>query len=276
MSYNNFNSVEELDALLDQELEEAEEESTEEPTVEEPVEEEKEEGELQPEPTDNQDEKGEEPMPEEGLQRRYTPQEKQNYAFNRMRIENKNLKTSVDETNKFLERLARVSGYSSIDELKQNVTKTLDAKEAEKQGVSPEVYARLNAQEEAIAQLRQQEAQVTFNNKVLAFQRSLNEITQEYGFSQDDVKDMLGTLEDEGYTLETLVSVPNPKFIIKGAFGDKIFQAQKQRVLEQEKKQTSLDRSKISPSVDTNAYDEDEEIKRELELYAREHNYYFE
>lgn len=275
MSFNtDFNSIEELDAVLSQEFETAEEEPTEEQPeeeVEETVEEVEEE--KQPEEPAEEPEKEE---PVEPLKRTYTAQEKQNYAFNKMRIENKQLRESAEQNQKFLENLAKASGYTSVEDLMSNVTKRLEENEAKKQGISPEVYARLNQQQRDIEELRQREKQATFDNQVLKFRGVLDEVVNEHGFTKDDVKEMLDVLESEGYDLDRLVSEPNPKFIIKGAFGDKIFKAQKQKALQQEKRQESLDKSKIKSSVISNIDDEDAEIEKELKAYAREHNYYFE
>lgn len=277
-----FSSIEELDDLLEQEenqegneeetstveTEAQEQESSVE--VEETTEEQEEETQVEEE-TEKQEEKEENP-----LQKRYTPEEKRNYAFNKMRIENKNLKESISENNKFLERLAIASGYADIESMKASVLSKLDAKEAERQGVSPEVYTKLTNQENAIRQLQERERKAVFDSKVMHFKGVLDEVVKEYGFTKDDVSVMLGTLEKEGYTLEALVSEPNPRFIIKGAFGDKILKAQSQKALEEEKKKATLDSHKISTSVNPQENDEDEEIARELKAYAKEHNYYYE
>lgn len=278
-----FSSIEELDSLLEEEEPqevteeetttvepETQEQSSSEEAEEQPAKEE--EGETQGEKeTETQEETEEKPS-----HKRYTPEEKRNYAFNQMRIENKNLKNSVNETNKFLERLAQASGYTDIESMKASVLSKLDAREAQKQGISPEIYTRLTNQEKAIKQLEEREARVVFNSKLMNFKGALDSIVNEYGFSKQDVSEMLGTLEKDGYTLEALVSQPNPSFIIKGAFGDKILKAQSQRALEQEKKQATLDSHKISNSTVPQVDDEDEEIARELKAYAKEHNYYYE
>lgn len=277
-----FSSIEELDGLLEQEedqevvedetstVETEAQEQGDSVEVEETTEEQEDETQVEEE-TEEQD-KNEDNI----LQKRYTPEEKRNYAFNKMRIENKNLKDSVNETNKFLERLAIASGYADIESMKASVLSKLDAKEAERQGVSPEVYNRLTNQENAIKELQERERKAVFDSRVMHFKGVLDDIVKEYGFTKEDVSTMLGTLEKEGYTLETLVSEPNPKFIIKGAFGDKILKAQSQRALEEEKKKATLDSHKISTSVNPQEDNEDEEIARELKAYAEEHNYYYE
>lgn len=277
-----FSSIEELDGLLEQEEDQevVEEETS---TVETEAQEQGSSAEVEETTEEHEDETQVEEETEEQdknedniLQKRYTPEEKRNYAFNKMRIENKNLKDSVNETNKFLERLAIASGYADIESMKASVLSKLDAKEAERQGVSPEVYNRLTNQENAIKELQERERKAVFDSRVMHFKGVLDDIVKEYGFTKEDVSTMLGTLEKEGYTLETLVSEPNPKFIIKGAFGDKILKAQSQRALEEEKKKATLDSHKISTSVNPQEDNEDEEIARELKAYAEEHNYYYE
>lgn len=277
-----FSSIEELDGLLEQEEDQevVEEEAS---TVETEAQEQDSSAEVEETTEEHEDETQVEEETEEQdktedniLQKRYTPEEKRNYAFNKMRIENKNLKDSVNETNKFLERLAIASGYADIESMKASVLSKLDAKEAERQGVSPEVYNRLTNQENAIKELQERERKAVFDSRVMYFKGVLDDIVKEYGFTKEDVSTMLGTLEKEGYTLETLVSEPNPKFIIKGAFGDKILKAQSQRALEEEKKKATLDSHKISTSVNPQEDNEDEEIARELKAYAEEHNYYYE
>lgn len=284
-SLKNFNSLEELDALLESEF--AEEEQTEETSKDEETTEnveEAESAESAEEQTstegddvddENKDKDIDESKEDNQPKKKYTQQEKQNYAFNQMRIENKNLREAQKNYTAVLERLARMSGYADVNSMLTQLNQKLDEQEAKNQGVSPEVYKKLNEQELAIKQLKHREEQIAFDNKVLNLKGAIDDVKNQYGFSNDDVKEMLGVLEKEGYTLETLVASPNPKFIITGAFGDKIYKANRQKELEMEKQQTLLDTTKISNTQKRVTSSEDDELEAELRAYAKENNYYY-
>lgn len=284
-SLKDFNSLEELDALLESEF--AEEEQTEETSKDEETTEnveEAESAESAEEQTstegddvddENKDKDVEETKEDNQPKKKYTQQEKQNYAFNQMRIENKNLREAQKNYTAVLERLARMSGYADVNSMLTQLNQKLDEQEAKNQGVSPEVYKKLNEQELAIKQLKHREEQIAFDNKVLNLKSAIDDVKNQYGFSNDDVKEMLGVLEKEGYTLETLVASPNPKFIITGAFGDKIYKASRQKELEMEKQQTLLDTTKISNTQKRVTSSEDDELEAELRAYAKENNYYY-
>lgn len=284
-SLKDFNSLEELDALLESEF--AEEEQTEETSKDEETTEhveEAESAESAEEQTstegddvddENKDKDVDESKEDNQPKKKYTQQEKQNYAFNQMRIENKNLREAQKNYTAVLERLARMSGYADVNSMLTQLNQKLDEQEAKNQGVSPEVYKKLNEQELAIKQLKHREEQIAFDNKVLNLKSAIDDVKNQYGFSNDDVKEMLGVLEKEGYTLETLVASPNPKFIITGAFGDKIYKASRQKELEMEKQQTLLDTTKISNTQKRVTSSEDDELEAELRAYAKENNYYY-
>ena len=287
-SLKDFNSLEELDALLESEF--AEEEQTEETSKDEETTEHVEESESAEsaesaeEQTstegddvddENKDKDIDESKEDNQPKKKYTQQEKQNYAFNQMRIENKNLREAQKNYTAVLERLARMSGYADVNSMLTQLNQKLDEQEAKNQGVSPEVYKKLNEQELAIKQLKHREEQIAFDNKVLNLKGAIDDVKNQYGFSNDDVKEMLGVLEKEGYTLETLVASPNPKFIITGAFGDKIYKASRQKELEMEKQQTLLDTTKISNTQKRVTSSEDDELEAELRAYAKENNYYY-
>ena len=238
-SLKDFNSLEELDALLESEFaeeEQTEETSKDEETTEnveeaEPAESAEEQTSTEGDDVDdeNKNKDVEETKEDNQPKKKYTQQEKQNYAFNQMRIENKNLREAQKNYTPLLERLARMSGYADVNSMLTQLNQKLDEQEAKNQGVSPEVYKKLNEQELAIKQLKHREEQIAFDNKVLNLKGAIDDVKNQYGFSNDDVKEMLGVLEKEGYTLETLVASPNPKFIITGAFGDKIYKAIRQK-----------------------------------------------
>lgn len=272
---SDINSIEELDAKLDDEFssEESVEKTTEE-QVETPSEETSTTEIDNDEGTENSEEE-QEPSPTDVEQPRqkHTKEEQRAYAFNKLAGEKANAVKELKKYEALLDRLANASGAATRDAYIESLDKKLVDFEAKKQGVTPEVYQQLQQQKEQLDYLKNQETQRIKQQKANNFKSALDDVVKEYDFKEEDVSSMFSILEKDGYTLDTLLSLPNPKLVIKGALMDKINEKNVQRQRDkQAKEQINVDGEQF---ITTNnaVYDEDEEIRKEVLSWARENGY---
>lgn len=270
-----INSIEELDAKLDDEFssEESVEETTEE-QVETPSEETSTTEIDNDEGTENSEEE-QEPSPTdiEQPRQKHTKEEQRAYAFNKLAGEKANAVKELKKYEALLDRLANASGAATRDAYIESLDKKLVDFESKKQGVTPEVYRQLQQQKEQLDYLKNQETQRIQQQKANNFKSALDDVVKEYDFKEEDVSSMFSILEKDGYTLDTLLSLPNPKLVIKGALMDKINEKNVQRQRDkQAKEQINVDGEQF---ITTNnaVYDEDEEIRKEVLSWARENGY---
>lgn len=272
---SDINSIEDIDAKLDDEFssEEPVEETTEE-QVETPSEETSTTEINNDEGTENSEETQEPSSTDvEQPRQKHTKEEQRAYAFNKLAGEKANAVKELKKYEALLDRLANASGAATRDAYIESLNKKLVDFEAKKQGVTPEVYQQLQQQKEQLDYLKNQETQRIKQQKANNFKSALDDVVKEYDFKEEDVSSMFSTLEKDGYTLDTLLSLPNPKLVIKGALMDKINEKNVQRQRDkQAKEQINVDGEQF---ITTNnaVYDEDEEIRKEVLSWARENGY---
>lgn len=257
---NKIDLEDEDEEELEEENEEAEDESevSEEEVTEEEDETEDDDKEFFIESDDNDSE-------EESIipKKKPTPEEKQRYAFEKLRKEAK----EKDEKLRELDEIAIRYGFTSHAEMVEQLKKDSIAKEAKKQGIDPAILEKIQNQEKELNRIKQEREEEQRKVKVTNFLESLDSFTKEYKLNDSDRERLLVKLEDDGYTLDTLLNIRNPKNLFKGYVQEKIAETVKQKSLEAEEKKKKLaekrmkDTGATSTSVDLDKY-LDELIKK--------------
>jgi len=228
MEENVFGSMEDIDAKLDEEYgkevateptEEVNDVSVNENTIGETEEVSKE------VPEKEQEEKVEEPtqVDDEGKS-----DNKKDYAFSNLRAENSSLRKERDDykaDSDYLKELAASYGYEDVSKFQEAIRATRYQKEAEDKGYDPILYKKAMEAERRIADLEREKEEQKTQIQLDRFQDALSNASKTYGI---DEKDILQRLENEGVTVEEILSSNNHKLLINGVLVDEIKNSAKQ------------------------------------------------
>lgn len=275
MEDKNFQSVEELDAYLEEQNFGETPETPEEDVTQETIE------------TSTEPDKAEEQTKEDGEnsqvteeptvqpKQKYTKEEQRNYAFQKLSRERKSAMEEAQHYKDFMQYLANRAGINDIAVYEKALRDKFEAEDAKNKGISPEIYRAMQSQKRQIKDLQrvnaEREQHVRFSN----FQNTLANIKNQYNFNDDDISEMFSNLEKAGFRdANQLLAQPNPEMLIRGALMDKIIERSIQLQREKEAKaQPNVDVERIDTVSEAHEYDEDAEIKREMEEYARENGF---
>lgn len=252
----------------EQEAEETEEEldNTNDEEVEEEESEDESEEDFEDDPSledDEDDEDDKNPPPS-----KRTKEDKQNYAFAELRRKSKEaerrateLERVANERERVLKALMKEAGYDSLDEFQKAVDEQLLAKQAEREGFTGEgadKYKELTKRERELAEREQRLQQANMREKASRFNQSVLNFTQQHSLGEDGVKKIYTELEKAGYTVETLLSLPNPDVLIKGIMADAIAQKSVERHIERKAQRKKVDTVKIAGKTTVKKTTEDE------------------
>ena len=279
MNDNVFDSVDAIDAALDEQYG-REEESSEnvEPEV---VENTDIEENTSEEPTKDEEPKDEEPKDEEPEQVEKVAQpddegnkpNKKEYAFANLRSENTNLKKERDSykvDSDYLKELAASYGYDDTAKFQDAVKEARYQKEAQEKGYDPTLYKKTMEQERRIQQLEQEREQDIQNRKLERFQNALDNAVKEYSI---DAQEIFSKLENSGLSVETVLNVDNPKILLDGLLIDVIRNNAKQSQINDLQNLKSLAEDKNETTGQVNKVTIDSLLKDDLARYKKENFY---
>lgn len=281
MERDNFTSVAELDAFLNEEFS-AKEETVEEPVVEEEAVEEEEETLEESEPDaeeTSEEEEEQEPVVEEPQKPKRTKEEKRDYAFEKLRkakaeaeAEKSSALQEKEAYERVLKTLMKESGYTDFDEFKTAVEKQMMSKEIEERGITEEEYkqeralkdreARLQAKEEELSKREYAERARKFDDEVRTF-------ATQYELGEKGVDAIYKALESEGYTAKELIEARKPSVLIKGAMVDLIKQKTVSEHIDTKATRKRLDSGKLTGVVPEKSVEQlqAEMLKKDLQDY---------
>lgn len=266
-----FDSVDAIDAALDKEFGEV---ANEPETVsdEQPVEENTtvEEGASNEEPEDEKPEETEEvtQIDDEGK-----VDDKKNHAFANLRSENSTLKKERDDykaDSDYLKELAASYGYDDISKFQDAIREARYQKEAQDKGYDPALYKKTMEQERRIAQLEKEREQEIQERKLERFQNALNNAVKEYGIEAQAIFDKL---ENSGLSVETVLSVDNPKILLDGLLIDEIRNNAKQSQINDLQNLKSLAEDKNETTTTVDKVTIDSLLKEDIARYKKENFY---
>lgn len=215
----------------------------------------------------------EETNPQEQVQKPETKQDKQEYAWKKMREDQQTLQKQLKEKQDFLfkvERMAKGLGYTSSEELIKRFDEEESEKEAQEKGVDPEFYKEFKKMQEEL-QLTKQEKESQFRqSRIFEFTNSLDALIRENGLPEQDKQKIIGELEADGYTMDDIVNIKSPRKLLAGYMVDKIAEKKVQGKLKEKK---AFVDEKHDSSVDISNEDLEKQIQDEIKQYARSQGY---
>lgn len=270
MEENVFDSVDAIDAALDKEFGEVANDPETLPN-ENPIEENTgvEEGASNEEPENEENEENNE-VPQVDNEGKF---DKKGHAFAELRNENSNLKKERDAyktDSDYLKELAASYGYEDVQKFQDAIREARYQKEAQDRGYDPALYRKTMEQERRIAQLEKERDQEIQDRKLERFQNALDNAVKEYGI---DAQEIFDKLENSGLSVDTVLSVDNPKILLDGLLVDEIRNNAKQTQIQDLQNLKGLAEDKNETAATVSAITIDSLLKDDIARYKKENFY---
>ena len=284
---NELNTVEDIDAMLDSQFN-----ITDTPSVD--VDNEETDGDVTSSDTEEEDENLSSEMNEniedDGNENETTNEEtetqnsdskpsvddKKEFAFSKIRKENSDLKNQLNQKNEeseFLSRMAAQYGYTDVKKFQADYEKARIEQEAKNKGLDPVLYAQLQESNRRIAELEQKQKETELVNKAANFKSAVDKAVSDYNLGEDGRNEIFNKLEEAGFSVDTLLEIPNPEILIKGILSDKIAEMSKQTQIDKMEKLDSLSDDKHTGSASSDSLSLDELIAKEMKQYKADNFY---
>lgn len=278
---NELNSVEDIDAMLDQEFNIGSDEDTAEDiedteidgeNADETPDDDVESNDGQQVTEDQNNENNANNNAEDG--NKLNLDDKKNFAFSQLRKENSDLKNRISASSKneeFLKDLAAQYGYDSIESFQKAYEDARIAKEAKDKGYDPELYRQLQESNRRIAQLEEQNRQNILRERASNFKSAIDRTINEYKLGEDGRNEIFTRLENAGYSIDDILRIANPEPLIKGIMMDKIVNLSKQEQIEKVKDlEENLSDEKFDNQASEKTFSLDDLISKEMKEYKEQ------
>ena len=203
-------------------------------------------------------------------------EDKKEFAFSKIRRENSDLKNQLNQRNEeseFLSKLAAEYGYTDIKQFKEAYEKARYEKEAQAKGLDPVLYAQLQESNKRIAELENKQREAELVSRASNFKNAVDKAVSDYNLGEDGRTEIFNKLEEAGFTVDSLLEIPNPEILIKGILSDKIAEFSKQKQIDKLEKLDSLSDDKHNGGVADTAVSLDDIIAKEMKQYKAD-NYF--
>ena len=272
---NELNSVEDIDTMLDNEFKITDEqpsENTEETdgNAEEQETETDENQETDSSDEAKDDENVEENKTDEDSDKKPTADDKKECAFSKMRKENSDLKNQLNESKaetEFLNKLAAQYGYTDVKKFQADYEKARVQQEAKDKGLDPVLYSQLQESNKRIAELESKQKEAELMNKANNFKIAVDKAVADYNLGEDGRTEIFNKLEEAGFSVDTLLSIPNPEILIKGVLSDKIAEFSKQKQIDKLETLDNLSDEKHNGVQSSDGVSLDDIIAKEMKQY---------
>lgn len=202
--------------------------------------------------------------------------DKREYSFAQLRKENADLKARVKEVTdneEILKNIAAQYGYSDVKEFAKAYDDARIAQEAKQKGYDPVLYKQLQDSNRRIAELEKQNGQSKLMERAGNFKNAVEKAIVDYNLGEDGRNEIFSKLEAEGYTVDTILSLPNPEIVIKGVLSDKIAEISKQKQIEKLENLDNIADERHSDGSSTKSFNIDDYIDEDLKEY-KANNFY--
>lgn len=202
--------------------------------------------------------------------------DKKEFAFSKIRKENSDLKNQLNEKNEqteFLNKLASQYGYTDVKKFQADYEKARVKQEAKDKGLDPVLYAQLQESNKRIAELENKQKEAELVNKANNFKVAVDKAVADYNLGQDGRNEIFNRLEEAGFSVDTLLSIPNPEILIKGVLSDKIAELSKQKQIDKLEKLDNLSDDEHTGDSPDGSVSLDDIIAREMKQYKADNFY---
>lgn len=203
-------------------------------------------------------------------------EDKKDYSFAQLRKENSEFKAKNKElsaNDEFLRAIAAQYGYDNVEDFKKVYEDTRIQKEAKEKGYDPVLYKQLQDSNRRIEELEKQNQEAKLMEKASKFKSSMEKVISDFNLDDSSRDEIFSKLEESGYTVDTILSLPNPEVVIKGVLSDKIAEFARQKEISKLETLDSLTDDKHDGVSSGKSLSLDDIIKAEMEDY-RKNNYF--
>lgn len=198
---------------------------------------------------------------------------KKDHAFANLRSENSNLKKERDSykaDSDYLKELAASYGYDDTTKFQDAIKQARYQKEAQEKSYDPVLYKKSMEQEARIRQLEQEREKEIQDRKIERFQNALDNAVKEYNI---DAQEIFSKLENSGLSVETVLSVDNPKILLDGLLVDEIRNNAKQSQINDLQNLKNLAEDKNETDGQVNKVTIESLLKEDMARYKKENFY---
>lgn len=203
-------------------------------------------------------------------------EDKKDYAFSKMRKEISDLKNEVNiknEESAFLSRLASQYGYTDVKKFQEDYERARITQEAKDKGLDPVLYAQLQESNKRIAELESKQRDAELISKAANFKSAVDKAVIDYNLGDSGRNEIFNRLEEAGFSVETLLEIPNPEILIKGVLSDKIAEFSKQKQIDKLETLDSLSDDKHNGGSSNEIVSLDDIIAKEMKQYKADNFY---
>lgn len=281
---NELNTVEDIDAMLDSQFNitdtadvDVDNEETDGDAISADTEEDENLNSEENESIENDDENStDENTEEQSSDNKPSADDKKEFAFSKIRKENSDLKNQLNQKNEeseFLSRMAAQYGYTDVKKFQADYEKARIEQEAKNKGLDPVLYAQLQESNRRIAELESKQKEVELVNKANNFKIAVDKAVSDYNLGENGRNEIFNKLEEAGFSVDTLLEIPNPEILIKGILSDKIAEMSKQTQIDKMEKLDNLSDDKHNGSASSDSLSLDDLIAKEMKQYKADNFY---
>lgn len=272
---NELNTVEDIDSMLDSEFKLNDETSSTDEDTEETdgnVESQESDDSTQESDADEETKDDEEKSNEneDNSDTKPSAEDKRDFAFSKMRKENSDLKNQLNESKaetEFLNKLAAQYGYTDVKKFQVDYEKARVQQEAKDKGLDPVLYSQLQESNKRIAELENKQKEAELVNKAANFKAAVDKAVADYNLGEDGRMEIFNKLEEAGFSVDTLLTIPNPEILIKGVLSDKIAEFSKQKQIDKLETLDNLSDDKHNGMSSSEEVSLDDIIAKEMKQY---------
>lgn len=208
---------------------------------------------------------------------KHSKDDKKEFAFSKIRKENSDLKalnktlTTRDEA---LKKIASNYGYDDVDKFLEAYENARVIQEAKDKGYDPVLYKQLQETNKRLEQLEKERQESNLMSRANAFKNAVDKAISDYNLDEEEGRnEIFRRLEEYGYTVDSILSLPNPDILIKGVLSDKIAEISKQKQIEKMEDLDSLSDEKHDDNSTTKTMSLDDLIAQDMKEY-KANNFY--
>lgn len=208
---------------------------------------------------------------------KHNTEDKKEFAFSKIRKENSDLKAlnkTLSTRDEALKKIASNYGYDDVDKFLEAYENARVVQEAKDKGYDPVLYKQLQDTNKRLEQLEKERQENNLMSRANAFKNAVDKAISEYNLDEEEGRnEIFSRLEEYGYTVDSILSLPNPEILIKGVLSDKIAEISKQKQIEKMEDLDNLSDERHDGNSTTKTMSLDDLIEQDMKEY-KANNFY--
>lgn len=208
---------------------------------------------------------------------KHNTEDKKEFAFSKIRKENSDLKAlnkTLSTRDEALKKIASNYGYDDVDKFLEAYENARVVQEAKEKGYDPVLYKQLQDTNKRLEQLEKERQENNLMSRANAFKNAVDKAISDYNLDEEEGRnEIFSRLEEYGYTVDSILSLPNPEILIKGVLSDKIAEMSKQKQIEKMEDLDNLSDERHDGNSTTKTISLDDLIAQDIKEY-KANNFY--